>query len=535
MLHIISHSIFFRNLADNTFNGPFPQEIESLSEIQYVDISRQRTPSNIGLSGYLPAFTNRTTRLTELHLSENDFFGAIPSNFLGLVQSNSEIHVDLRRNRLNGAIPLSLQSKFQGGTFLFADNELSAVPTELCSEGWNDAPAGNTNCDYVMCGVGTYNGIGRATPDLPCVSCANSTFAGVTGCGDKERDVLKELFSGTEGSQWAHNDNWDTHLNICEWYGVTCHTDEARNGRVQKLDLRGNNLVGTLSSDIWLLTEIEELDLSDNHIRIPSFSKIENAPALHTLKLSNNQVDSLEGIGQAAALLAFHCTSCEIHGPLPEEFFQLTALEKLFMNYNSLSGPLTGFAGMRQLREIYLYSNRLTGALPPYFGSRFVEVISVGRNLLSGPIPVTFSGFFNLRVFSAEYEEPGYDIPSYGQIVDTQVAGLAGDLPPFSSCKNLRELYLAGNAIGGTIPSNFLEKVEDKSATIHVDISSVSLHCNFAQERPVTSYHSNPHQLFSLLFAELYHWGNPVQPSSFPRLAIACSQQSNRWTIFRSM
>lgn len=466
-------SIFYRNLADNEYNGPFPQEIEALQGIQYVDISRQRSPTNFGLTGFLPSFANRTTPLRELYLSENEFFGTIPSNFLSLV-SSTEVHVDLRRNQLNGTIPTTL-GRFQGSTFLFADNLLGPVPTQLCSLGWNDPPAGSSSCDFVMCPVGYYNGIGRATSDLPCEECSSGLYTGKTGCGDVERDILKELYISTEGSQWVHNDNWDTHLNVCEWYGVTCHTDANRNGLVQKLDLRGNNMVGTLSSRIWLLTEMEELDLADNDLRLQSFEKIGDAPALSSLKLSNSHVESLLGIGQATALKNFHCTSCEIHGNLPDEFFSLTGLERLFFNYNALEGPVTGFGGMRSLVEIYLYGNRLSGELPPYFGSRFVEVISVGRNFLSGPIPITYNAFFRLRVFSAEYEEPDYAIPEDFQIVDAQEAGLAGELPAFDNCPELRELYLAGNGIGGTIPSNFLASVEDKSATMHVDISSVSI------------------------------------------------------------
>ena len=458
------------------FNGPFPFEFETLSEIQYIDISRQSHGTKHGLSGYLPSFANRTTPLRELYLSENDFLGTIPSNFLSLV-SSTEVTVDLRRNELTGTIPTGL-ARFQG-TFLFSDNNLTVVPTDLCGLGWNDAPPGNTDCDYILCPVGSYNGIGRATVDIPCEPCssgASLSFAGITGCGDAEREVLKGLFLETEGSQWAHNDNWDTHLDVCEWYGVTCYKDGSnRHDLVQRLDLRGNNLVGALSSRIWSLTELEELDLSDNALTIKSFEMIDNAPSLKTLKLSNNNVETFEHIGKAAALLNFHCTSCGITGPFPDEFFQLKQLQTLFLNYNSLSGSVSGFGGMPSLKEIYLYSNQLTGELPPYFGSKFVEVISIGRNLLSGSIPSTYSLMFALRVFSAEYEEPDYSVPLEEQTVDTQVAGLGGELPSFSQARSLRELYLAGNGIGGTIPADFLKNVEDKSTTIHVDISSVSL------------------------------------------------------------
>eukprot|EP00977_Amphora_coffeiformis_P013766 scaffold3676_cov166-Amphora_coffeaeformis.AAC.4 len=462
------------DLADNEYNGPFPVEIEQLPELQYLDISKQRTSTNIGLSGFLPIFNSTATKLRQVYLQENDFFGQINSEFLSTTTSE-EVTVDLSRNFLNGTIPESL-SRFQNSVFLFADNQLGPVPTSLCSLGWNEQPRGDASCDFVMCQPGTYNGIGRATVSLPCDVCLNDApFAGTTGCGDVEREVLKELFLGTEGSQWTHNDDWGSYTNVCEWYGVTCHNDGVRGGAVKTLDLRGNNLVGKLSSRIWELTEMEELDLSDNNLEIQSFEGISGAVSLTTLKLSNNYVESLEFIGGATSLKAFHCTSCEIHGNIPDEFYSIAGLERLYLNYNHLSGRVDGAPGMRDmvnLVEIYLFSNQLSGPLPDQFGSRFAEVISIGHNRFNGTIPRGYNQLRRLRVFSAEYEEPD-SLPT-DEDFTVRDYGLDGQLPDFYNAPKLRELYLAGNSLDGTIPSTFLESVDDTSATIHVDISSVS-------------------------------------------------------------
>ena len=464
-----------RDLADNEYNGPFLVGIEQLPELQYLDISKQRTSSNIGLSGFLPTFSNGTVKLRQLYLQENDFFGQISPTFLSGTTSE-EVTVDISRNFLNGTIPESL-SRFQNSVFLFADNQFGLVPNSLCSLGWNEQPRGDTSCDFVMCQPGTYNAIGRATASLPCSECPNDApFAGTTGCLDVEREVLKELFLGTEGSQWLHNDGWGSYTDVCQWYGVTCHSDGARDGTVQKLDLRGNNLVGKLSSRIWLLTEMEVMDLSDNNLELQDFDGIEFAVSLNTLKLSNNFVETLAFIGRATSLKAFHCTSCEIYGNIPDEFYGLVSLERLYLNYNQLSGPVNGAPGMRDLVnlvEIYLFSNELSGELPDQFGSRFAEVISIGHNRFRGTIPRGYNQLRRLRVFSAEYEEPD-SLPT-DEDITTRDYGLDGQLPDFNNAPKLRELYLAGNSLDGSIPSTFLENVDDTSATIHVDISSVSL------------------------------------------------------------
>jgi Leucine-rich repeat (LRR) protein len=460
-----------RDLADNEFNGIFPDTIEVLPELTYVDVSKQRAFSNGGISGFLPAFAS-ATKLSKLFLQENDFFGVIPENFLSS-STSTELTVDIRSNRLNGTIPTGL-NRYQNANFLLADNQFNAVPSELCSLGWNSG----TDCDFVLCSPGTFNGIGRETSDLPCEVCPPETenplalFAGATSCVEGERNVLRDIYYLMGGAQWLHNDGWGTHTDHCEWFGVTCYADGAHAGSVQSLDLRGNNLVGGLLPDIWLLTQMIELDLSDNGITVASFEKIGDAAALQSLKLSNNEVLTLTGIGAAISLENFHCTSCEIGGPIPDELYDLVNLRRLFLNYNQLTGSISSRAQLlRGLRELYLFSNNLRGDIPTELGNRFMEVISLGRNRFSGSIPSQWSLMFNLRVLSLEHEAEE-DRPLNIGVRDT---GLTGQLPAFESNRQLRELYLSGNALGGTIPSNFLFSVDDVSATIHVDVSNVSI------------------------------------------------------------
>jgi hypothetical protein len=457
-------------LADNDYNGIFPIEVESLTNLEYLDVSKQKSENSFGLSGFLPSF-NSAPNLQEVYLQENDFFGEIPASFLASTNTE-DVVVDVRQNRLNGTIPFGLQ-RFSGGVFLFSDNQIGGVPGPLCSLGWNDQPVGNSQCDYVLCPVGSYNGIGRATATLPCTPCASAIYWGTTGCGDIEREVLREFFYGMEGSQWLHNDGWGSHTSVCEWYGVSCYTEGVHTGLVQKLDLRGNNIVGTLDAGIWQLTAMTELDLSDNNIHIESFQGIEDAAMLETLKLSNNQVDTLDGIHMASTTLRnFHCTSCDIYGPFPEQFFTLGNLERLYLNYNYLSGPISGMKDMASLVEIYLFSNELTGELPPQLGSRFAEVISIGHNRLNGTIPATYNVLPALRVFSAEHE--GSSTLPVDEEFGFKDNGLIGSIPSFAFCPALREVYLSGNGLGGPIPQNFLESVTEVGAPIHIDISNVS-------------------------------------------------------------
>lgn len=55
-----------------------------------------------------------------------------------------------------------------------------------------------------------------------------------------DRGALVALFNATGGPSWNNNTGWGTPAPIGKWHGVTAN----REGRVAKLDLRGNNLNG---------------------------------------------------------------------------------------------------------------------------------------------------------------------------------------------------------------------------------------------------------------------------------------------------
>ncbi|CAM9860034.1 unnamed protein product, partial [Ectocarpus sp. 12 AP-2014] len=54
--------------------------------------------------------------------------------------------------------------------------------------------------------------------------------------------ALVALYRLTQGDGWTQKDGWCTPIELQEWFGV----DVNEQGRVVKLDLRGNNLQGTL-------------------------------------------------------------------------------------------------------------------------------------------------------------------------------------------------------------------------------------------------------------------------------------------------
>ncbi len=70
------------------------------------------------------------------------------------------------------------------------------------------------------------------------------TIAAQAAIPASERAVLTNLYSSTNGASWTSHTNWNGGVGTeCTWYGVTC---DATQNHVTRIDLPGNNLVGSL-------------------------------------------------------------------------------------------------------------------------------------------------------------------------------------------------------------------------------------------------------------------------------------------------
>ena len=466
----------YLELDRNHFFGKIPTEIQSLIKLKRLDLSKQFPPGQVavgvendlssgietGLSGPLPSFAN-FTQLSELYLQQNLLSSDIPFDFLEKTDASVQVTVDLQSNSISGTIPSGL-SRIQKLNLYLSENMISGVPSSLCSLTWNDKESSSNSCDFILCPPGSMNGLGRSVSGLPCEICpgaGDAPFFGATSCGqDLEKDILDELYRDLGGEQWINADGWSSGGDICSRYGVTCE-----NGFVRRLDLHDNNLHGTVSPRIWLLTKMSELNLSQNKISVP-FEKIADASSLKILRLSQTSISSIENIGGALSLEELRLSNCGLEGRIPDELFLLVNLKRLVLSYNRFSGTLSSLIGnIRFLEELYLNNNMLGGSLPEnLFRLIKIRVLSLGENKFVGEIPyqVSFLPFLETLNLQAEGVEP--DSPFV--VVD----GIKGDLPSFHANPRLRELFLSHNLLGGTIPNNFLAGVLDKTITMRVDL-----------------------------------------------------------------
>ena len=196
-----------------------------------------------------------------------------------------------------------------------------------------------------------------------------------------DQAALIALYRATDGPNWANKENWLTDIPLGRWHGV--ETNEY--GRVTRLTLPENLLVGTLPVELGHLTHLETLNLSENRLTGPLPPEIGNATRLREIELGHTELD----------------------GAIPATLGRLVHLRNLNFEYASFSGPIPPELGaLAELRFLNLYQNRLSGRFPGELaGLRSLRTIFVDENRLTGTIPSTFTQLQDIETFYWHYNE----------------------------------------------------------------------------------------------------------------------------------
>uniref|UniRef100_A0A3Q3EWS6 Si:ch211-180f4.1 n=1 Tax=Labrus bergylta TaxID=56723 RepID=A0A3Q3EWS6_9LABR len=131
----------------------------------------------------------------------------------------------------------------------------------------------------------------------------------------------------------------------------------------QVLLLQSNN-ISSISTELQRLTNLTELDLSQNHFTQVSSMGLSSLGRLVTLYLEENHIEELEDFSLR----------------------NLSSLEELYMNHNRISsiGP-KAFAGLTNLLRLHLNSNRLVAIDSRWFESLpSLEILMIGENPILG-------------------------------------------------------------------------------------------------------------------------------------------------------
>ncbi|ERN16864.1 probable LRR receptor-like serine/threonine-protein kinase At1g74360 [Amborella trichopoda] len=399
------------SLSDCNIQGPLYANFSSLTELEYLDFSRNT------LSGPIPFDFSLCNNLRLLNLSYNILDGTL--NLTGLPSLET---LDLTVNRLNGGIQLSFPAicnnlinvnlstnRFSGNILGSFDDCQKLQSLDLSSNNFSgDIWQGFTRLKEFSVSENFLSG-----------EISAGIFAG--NCGLHLLDLSENAFQGTVPPEISN-------CQALEW-----------------LNVWGNNFTGNIPSQIGSLRNLVSLFLGNNSFSREIPASLENCTSLRFLDLSRN---NFGGVIQPVIskfvqikLLVLHGNGYK-DGLLSSGILNMPNISRLDLSLNEFSGNLPAeIAQMSSLKFLILAYNKFSGNIPPEFGNLSkLQALDLSYNKLTGSIPATFGKLSSLLWL--------------------MLAGnsLSGEIPPeIGNCNSLLWVNLADNKLSGKIPDEIAQ------------------------------------------------------------------------------
>ncbi|KAI9097593.1 hypothetical protein K1719_025364 [Acacia pycnantha] len=247
--------------------------------------------------------------------------------------------------------------------------------------------------------------------------------------GDQQEQELELLLSF---KAWAKDQsqslsNWlNSSATFCNWHGLTC---DQTSSHVNSIQLSGKNMSGTISSSIFHLPKVTNIDLSSNQFAgeisfsfpssslssllylnlsnnnltgsLPEFLFSVSFSGLESLDLSNNMFSGIipHQLGLLSSLKYFDVGGNVLVGRIPNSITNITGLEYLTLASNQLIGEIPRDIGiMKSLKWIYMGYNNLSGEIPKSIGNLLsLHHLDLVYNNLTGLIPDSLGNLTSLE------------------------------------------------------------------------------------------------------------------------------------------
>ncbi|KAL3919563.1 MAG: hypothetical protein SGILL_003693 [Bacillariaceae sp.] len=310
-----------------------------------------------------------------------------------------------------------------------------------------------------------------------------------------QRFTLATLYFSTDGENWRRNDRWLSNENECLWYSASgilpCDDDLAYTwlnlplnglvgtipselallsnalaridfssregggalsggipqelgflGRLEVIDLSGNQLQGTLPPGMGKWTNARSIDLSDNMLFGAFPSSINHWSSLQTLDLSNNSLESTlpTSIGSLKSLRSLDVSGNLLTGNIPTEIGDLDMLHTLYLQDNGFQSMPSEIGNLILVEQFFAQGNNIAGSVPSEIG-RLVNLLALdlSNNSLTSSIPPEIGNLMSIR-----------------DQLNLSENQLSGPLPEaLGRLIFLRNLLLNSNALTGPVPTSF--------------------------------------------------------------------------------
>ncbi|KAI8566731.1 hypothetical protein RHMOL_Rhmol02G0064800 [Rhododendron molle] len=301
--------------------------------------------------------------------------------------------------------------------------------------------------------------------------------------------VSSWIFSQTNGNSSASSP--------CNWVGISCNTAGNVTGLnlsytglqgtldhldfsffplLLRLDLKVNQLNGTIPTNIGLLSNLMYIDLSTNSLSGTIPLSIANLTRVVELGFSQNLITghldprlfSDRGSSQAkTGLLSIQrllLTYTLLGGPLPSEMGNLEHLTLLALDNNSFYGPIPQSLGnLSKITFLNLNQNQFSGQIPKSFGNLTkLTNLNLFSNHLTGSVPEEIGNLPSLVVFHLLSNNLSGQLPPQvcqGGMLANFTAGynnFTGPIPvSLKNCTTLFRVRLEHNQLTGNLDQYF--------------------------------------------------------------------------------
>lgn len=228
----------------------------------------------------------------------------------------------------------------------------------------------------------------------------------------------------------------------CHTAGNASMTTSFTEGSYKHLWLPYNGLAGTMPEELYLLSNLQSVDLTGNDLVGTISSRVANFRNLKLFDLTKNKVT----------------------GTLPTEMGLMKELSLLFWHGNRLTGTIpTEIASMTYLASLRIDINLLTGTIPTQMGllSTHLNHLLIADNAITGTIHTELMMMAVLQDLVLAFNPISGSIPSQiglmSSLKGTSINGaapLTGTIPTqVGLLSQLKRLSLSINDLSGTIPS----------------------------------------------------------------------------------
>ncbi|XP_077221120.1 phytosulfokine receptor 1-like isoform X2 [Tasmannia lanceolata] len=242
--------------------------------------------------------------------------------------------------------------------------------------------------------------------------------------------------------------------------------------QLKVLNLSYNSFQDQVPSELFHLKRLKVLDLSSNRFSglIPPDTDL---PSLRIFNISGNSFNGSQPLlARSVNLESFIISSNQFSGSVNTGICNTSSrISVLQLSWNKFSGNFPiGFGNCRYINELFLNSNDLMGNLADdLFGLPSLERLYIQNNRLSGPLsdrigqlPPSLLNLSTLRGLHLTNNFMDGEINlNCTTMVNLDSLNLGSNrfhgriLDNLSSCSKLKTINLSNNSLGGQIPENF--------------------------------------------------------------------------------